>query len=162
MDCSGWIRCVPFPAMKICFALLLMIAATCFAQTRPATGDETQQLLQMLADAPGPSGFEEPVRKIMVDRMKPLAEKLSYDGLGSVIAVQGSSGPRIMVDAHMDELGGMVRRVSNDGYLTMQMLGGWLGPGSRRSALDNHRIERPGAGDHGHSRHSHCAARGAH
>jgi putative aminopeptidase FrvX len=66
------------------------------------------------------------VRKIIVERMKPLAEKLSYDGLGSVIAVQGTSGPRIMVDAHMDELGGMVRRVTNDGYLTMQMLGGWL------------------------------------
>jgi putative aminopeptidase FrvX len=43
-----------------------------------------------------------------------------------VIAVQGSSGPRIMVDAHMDELGGVVRRVSNEGYLAMQMLGGWL------------------------------------
>src|SRR5512140_802926 len=113
--------------MKICAALLLMIAATCFAQSRPtASGDETQQLLQGLADAPGPSGFEEPVRKIMVERMKPLADKLSYDGLGSVIAVQGSSGPRIMVDAHMDELGGVVRRVTNDGYLTMQMLGGWL------------------------------------
>jgi len=102
------------------------------AQTRPASqpsansNDETVQLLQALADAPGPSGFEEPVRKIMVDRMKPLSDKLSYDGLGSVIAVQGSSGPRIMVDAHMDELGGVVRRVSNEGYLTMQMLGGWL------------------------------------
>ena len=92
----------------------------------PAANDETVQLLQALADAPGPSGFEEPVRKIMVDRMKPLSDKLSYDGLGSVIAVQGNSGPRIMVDAHMDELGGVVRRVSNDGYLTMQMLGGWL------------------------------------
>ena len=113
--------------MKTCTVFLLMIAATSFAQSRPTnSGDETQQLLQALADAPGPSGFEEPVRKIMVDRMKPLSEKLSYDGLGSVIAVQGSSGPRIMVDAHMDELGGVVRRVSNDGYLTMQMLGGWL------------------------------------
>ena len=108
--------------------LICLLSATCSAQSRPtaASGDETQQLLQSLADAPGPSGFEEPVRKIMVERMKPLSEKLSYDGLGSVIAVQGSSGPRIMVDAHMDELGGMVRRVSNDGYLTMQMLGGWL------------------------------------
>jgi endoglucanase len=104
-----------------------MFTAVSFAQSRPTTsGDETQQLLQALADAPGPSGFEEPVRKIMVERMKPLSEKLSYDGLGSVIAVQGTSGPRIMVDAHMDELGGVVRRVSNDGYLTMQMLGGWL------------------------------------
>jgi endoglucanase len=112
--------------MKICLSLFLLFSLASFAQSRPAAGDETQQLLQSLADAPGPSGFEEPVRKIMVERMKPLAEKLSYDGLGSVIAVQGSSGPRVMVDAHMDELGGVVRRVSNDGYLTMQMLGGWL------------------------------------
>jgi len=112
------------------FPILAITTTTAPAQTRPAaqptTNDDTVQLLQALADAPGPSGFEEPVRKIMVDRMKPLSDKLSYDGLGSVIAVQGSSGPRIMVDAHMDELGGVVRRVTNDGYLTMQMLGGWL------------------------------------
>jgi putative aminopeptidase FrvX len=111
----------------LAFSLFSLFSHAGFSQTRPAAvGDETQQLLQALADAPGPSGFEEPVRKIMVERMKPLAEKLSYDGLGSVIAVQGTSGPRIMVDAHMDELGGLVRRISNDGYLTMQMLGGWL------------------------------------
>ena len=100
------------------FAALLLAGA--------ARADETQQLLQQLADAHGPSGFEEPVRRIMVERMKPLSDKLSYDGLGSVIAVQGSAGPRIMVDAHMDELGGIVRRVTPEGWLTMQMLGGWL------------------------------------
>jgi putative aminopeptidase FrvX len=112
--------------VSACFVTIFSFAA--LSQTRPAssTGDETVQLLQALADAPGPSGFEEPVRKIMVDRMKPLSDKLSYDGLGSVIAVQGGSGPRIMVDAHMDELGCVVRRVTNEGYLTMQMLGGWL------------------------------------
>ena len=43
-----------------------------------------------------------------------------------MIAQQGSAGPKIMVDAHMDELGGMVRRVTPGGFLTMQMLGGWL------------------------------------
>jgi endoglucanase len=108
---------------------LVLFAAAAFAQTRTAAQpapDDTIQLLQTLADAPGPSGFEEPVRKIMVEHMKPLSDRLSYDGLGSVIAVQGSSGPRIMVDAHMDELGGIIRRVTPDGYLTMQMLGGWL------------------------------------
>jgi len=91
-----------------------------------ARADETEKLLQQLADAHGPPGFEEPVRKIMVQRMKPLADKLSYDGLGSVIAVQGRDGPRVMIDAHMDELGGVVRRVTSEGWLTMQMLGGWL------------------------------------
>jgi endoglucanase len=88
--------------------------------------DPTVQLLQQLSDAHGPSGFEEPVRKIMVERMKPQSEKLSYDGLGSVIAEQGTAGPRIMIDAHMDELGGVIRRVTPEGWLTMQMLGGWL------------------------------------
>jgi putative aminopeptidase FrvX len=117
-------------AMKPCLLFVLFAAAPLVAQThsatQPTSNDDTVQLLRALSDAPGPSGFEEPVRKIMVERMKPLSEKISYDGLGSVIAVQGTSGPRIMVDAHMDELGGIIRRVTNDGYLTMQMLGGWL------------------------------------
>ncbi len=58
--------------------------------------------------------------------MRPLASSLKYDGMGSVIAQQGSTGPRVMIDAHMDELGGMVRRIAPNGLLTMQMLGGWL------------------------------------
>jgi endoglucanase len=62
----------------------------------------------------------------MVDAMKPYASSLTFDGMGSIIATQGTSGPRIMVDAHMDELGGMVRRITPRGLLTMQMLGGWL------------------------------------
>jgi endoglucanase len=62
----------------------------------------------------------------MVQHFKPMADKIMYDGMGSVIASQGSSGPRIMVDAHMDELGGLVRRITPNGMLTMQMLGGWL------------------------------------
>ena len=88
--------------------------------------DPTLQLLQRVADAPGPSGFEEPIRKVMADYMKPLAASLRFDGMGSIIASQGSTGPRIMVDAHMDELGGMIRRITPNGLLTMQMLGGWL------------------------------------
>jgi endoglucanase len=62
----------------------------------------------------------------MTERMHPLADSVTYDGLGSIIAQQGNSGPRIMLDAHMDELGGMVRRIRPDGFLSMQMLGYWL------------------------------------
>jgi endoglucanase len=88
--------------------------------------DQTVDLLRKLADTPGPPSFEEPVRKIMVDLIKPYAGSIRYDGMGSVIATQGSDGPKIMVDAHMDELGGVVRRITPRGFLTMQMLGGWL------------------------------------
>lgn len=88
--------------------------------------DTVVPLLEKLTNAPGPSGYEEPVTKIMVEQMQSLADKVTYDGLGSVIAVQGRSGPKVMLDAHMDELGGLIRRITPNGYLTMQMLGGWL------------------------------------
>jgi endoglucanase len=101
-------------------------AATLIGFATPAMADPTETLLRDLSNAPGPPGFEEAVRAIMVPRMKPLADELRYDGLGSVIARQGSSGPRIMLDAHMDELGGVLRRVTPDGFVSMQMLGGWL------------------------------------
>ena len=98
-----------------------------WCQGQAAAGDRTEQLLRQLSDAPGPPGAEEPVRAIMVGEMKPLAtEAIRYDGVGDVMAQQGKSGPRIMIDAHMDELGGMVRRVTPTGFLSMQMLGGWL------------------------------------
>ena len=102
------------------------VAAAMALPVSAAPGDRTERLLGELADAHGPPGFEEPVRAIVVRELAPLAQKLSYDGLGSVIAQHGSKGPRIMLDAHMDELGGMVRRITPTGFLTMQMLGGWL------------------------------------
>ncbi len=102
----------------------LLIAPSLLPAQQP---DATTQLLQRLADAPGPPGYEDPVRAIMVAEMKPLsATPLRYDGMGSVVAQLGATGPKIMVDAHMDELGGMVRRIAPNGQLTMQMLGGWL------------------------------------
>ncbi|HEX4807643.1 MAG TPA: M42 family metallopeptidase [Bryobacteraceae bacterium] len=88
--------------------------------------DRVAEMLGKLADAAGPSGFEEPIRGIMTEAMRPYAGSLRFDGLGSIIATQGSTGPRIMVDAHMDELGGMIRRITPNGLLTMQMLGGWF------------------------------------
>ena len=110
--------------MKPTIALALMLAAIpAYAQTP----DRTQLLLEKLSNAAGPPGAEESVRAIMVPEMKPfVTTPITYDGTGSVIAQQGSTGPRIMIDAHMDELGGMVRRVTPNGFLTMQMLGGWL------------------------------------
>lgn len=107
-------RLIPITLSAIMFAL-------------PALSqDRSKALLRELSEAAGPPGFEEPVRALVVREMKPLSDQLTYDGLGSVIARQGSSGPRVMLDAHMDELGGMIRRITPTGFLSMQMLGGWL------------------------------------
>src|ERR1051326_8833240 len=101
-------------------AIFLLFCISASAQ------DRVVDLLKELSEAPGVPGYEEPVRKLMTERMKPFADNVTYDGLGSVIAQQGKSGPRIMVDAHMDELGAMVRHIRPDGYLTLEMLGYWL------------------------------------
>src|SRR5258706_5018626 len=112
--------------------IILSMASACRPQAQstsqysPQSHDRVVQLLKELTEALGPPGFEESVRKLMTDRFKPLADSVTYDGLGSVIAQQGNSGPRIMLDAHMDELGGMVRRICPDGLISMQMLGYWL------------------------------------
>jgi len=108
------------------FLLALPLRAQMPSSAQPPTQDRLVQLLKELTEAPGPPGYEEAVRKLFTDHMKPFADSVSYDGLGSVIAQQGNSGPRIMLDAHMDELGGMVRRVRPDGFISMQMLGYWL------------------------------------
>lgn len=105
---------------RISVAWVLLAACPAHAQ------DRTVDLLRTLSEAPAPPGFEEPVRKIMVHELSPYADAITYDGLGSVIARQGDRGPRIMLDAHMDEVGGMVRHVTSDGFLSMQMLGGVL------------------------------------
>ena len=113
--------------MEIALRLVMLAALVALLpMSAPAAPqDRTRSLLQELSDAAGPPGFEEEVRRIMVREMRPYA-RISYDGLGSVVAQTGTAGPRVMLDAHMDELGGVVRRISKEGFLSMQMLGGWL------------------------------------
>jgi putative aminopeptidase FrvX len=117
------------PAIRIrrlAFTALAAAAVLLTPALNAQQSDPTIDLLQKLSNAFGPPGAEDPVRALMVPIMQPLATHLSYDGMGSVIAQVGTTGPRIMIDAHMDELGGMVRRIAPNGTLTMQMLGGWL------------------------------------
>jgi putative aminopeptidase FrvX len=106
--------------------LLRLTASFCLLCAIASAQDRVLDLMKQFTEAPGPPGAEGPVRKLVVESMKPYADKIMYDGLGSVIAQQGTSGPKIMVDAHMDELGGMVRHIRSDGYISVQMLGYWL------------------------------------
>jgi putative aminopeptidase FrvX len=106
--------------------VIAIFAAAASAQSPSTSNDPLLHLMKQFTEAPGPPGAEGSVRKLFAESAKPYADKISYDGQGSVIAMQGSAGPRIMVDAHMDELGAIVRHIRPDGYLTVQMLGYWL------------------------------------
>ena len=98
--------------------------------------DPTAQLLSNLTEAPGPSGFEEAVREIVVREFEDLGLDLQYDGLGSVLAEgqYSAGGPRVMVTAHLDEVGLMVQYITPDGFIRVKTLGGWL-----RQALPDQR-----------------------
>ena len=87
-----------------------------------------ESLLKELSEAHGPSGFEESVRNIMRRELEPLSDSLSTDGIGSLIAAKGVSErkPKVMISAHMDEVGLMVRYITEDGFIKFQTLGGWL------------------------------------
>ena len=86
------------------------------------------KLLKDLSEAPGPTGFEGPVRSIMRRNLEPLSERIETDGIGSLICRRTgmSTSPKIMMSAHMDEVGLMVRYVTSDGFVKFQTLGGWL------------------------------------
>ncbi len=112
------------PALVV--RVVLTVAGAALAAVPSSSQERVASLLERLSNAAGPSGFEEPVRKVMVEEMKLFTSSIAFDGMGSIIATQGGKGPRIMIDAHMDELGGMIRRITPNGFLTMQMLGGWL------------------------------------
>ena len=92
------------------------------------SADRVAKLLKELSSAPGPSGFEGPVRAILLREFRAAGLETSTDGLGSVIGVwSGPPGsPRIMLAAHMDEVGAMVRYLTAEGMVKFQLLGGWL------------------------------------
>lgn len=94
--------------------------------------DRIEKLLEELSNAHGPSGYEAPVRAIMRRELTPLASVVETDGLGSLIAMaKGTSNdaPKIMMAAHMDELGMIVRHITAEGYVKFQTVGGWLDQG---------------------------------
>ena len=88
--------------------------------------DKTLELLKAITDAPGVPGYEREVRKLIASRMEGYAE-ISSDRLGSIICKKKgtSDRPRIMIAGHMDEIGFMVTRITKEGFLKFQTLGGW-------------------------------------
>jgi putative aminopeptidase FrvX len=82
-------------------------------------------LLTALAEAAGPPGREEQVREIVEPELAALCDRVERDPLGSMIGVRGAGPPRLMLAAHMDEIGLMVTHVDERGFLRVIGLGGW-------------------------------------
>ena len=88
--------------------------------------DEKMNWLKRYSETCGVSGFEGPMKDLLLERMGAQA-KVSYDKLGSVIftAEGQEEGPKVMLASHMDEIGFMIKHITKEGFLRFVCLGGW-------------------------------------
>lgn len=85
-----------------------------------------EQLLIDLTSARGIAGNEDEVREVFKAYAKDFADDIFFDGLGSVIAKHGAGGgPKVFISGHMDEVGFMVTKITEKGFLEFQTIGGW-------------------------------------
>jgi len=85
------------------------------------------ELIRKLTEAWGPSGYEHQVRALIREEVEDLADEIRVDGLGNLICRVGDGGTRVMVAAHMDEIGVMANYTEpNSGYLRFTNIGGLL------------------------------------
>jgi endoglucanase len=82
-------------------------------------------VLQRLSETNGPAGFEGPVRDYIVDMAKELGAKPMVDKLGNVHAHVKGKGPKVMLIAHMDEIGLITADIDEKGFIYFTNLGGW-------------------------------------
>lgn len=83
------------------------------------------ELLKQICETPGIAGREDRVRAVVADALRPLVDDLRVDALGSVVGTKRGDGPRVMIAAHMDEIGFFVSHIDDNGFLRLQQVGGF-------------------------------------
>ncbi|MDH7568484.1 MAG: M42 family peptidase, partial [Armatimonadota bacterium] len=87
--------------------------------------DESLAFLRQLVETPSPSGYEQPVQKVVREWAGRYAHEVKTDLHGNVIAALNPSGkPRVMLAGHCDQLGLLVQHIDDQGYLFVNQLGG--------------------------------------
>jgi endoglucanase len=86
-------------------------------------------LLKQICEIPGAPGFEKPVRDLVISLVRPHVDEVRIDNIGNVIAlkkgVRNPDGKRVMLAAHLDEIGFIVSHIDEQGFLRFNTLGGF-------------------------------------
>jgi len=84
------------------------------------------EFLEAAIRTPSPSGFEEPIQKLIAEYLQPHTEEVSIDIHGNLTACVGESGaPRLMLAGHCDQIGMLISYIDEEGFLYAQTIGGW-------------------------------------
>lgn len=91
-----------------------------------------KQLLKTLTEIFAPSGYEDAVRKVILKEVKPFADEIKVDALGNLIvqkkpAKNAKDAKRIMLAAHMDEIGIIASHIDKKGFVRFTNVGGTFG-----------------------------------
>ena len=105
----------------------MMPTQTTTSKNTPSIGPEQIQLLETLSNACSASGDESEVRKIVLDQIRPYVDEITIDAMGNVLAVHKAKvrDPlRVMVAAHMDEIGFMLLKDDGNCQFQFELIGG--------------------------------------
>ena len=85
-----------------------------------------KQLIKQLTETFSPSGYENAIREVILGEIQPLADEIRVDTLGNIIARKGEKakdGKRVMVAAHMDEIGLIANHIDENGFVRFTTVG---------------------------------------
>lgn len=85
------------------------------------------ETVKTLCALSGVASFEDPVREYLMEQAKPYADEMRVDALGNLIVFKKgakSTGNKLMLCAHMDEVGLIIKRITDEGYLKFAPIGG--------------------------------------
>jgi putative aminopeptidase FrvX len=85
-----------------------------------------KSLLEKLSNAHGISGYEGSVRDIIKKEVEPCVDELRVDNFGNLIVIKKGKSPSVMIAAHMDEIGLMVKYIDDNGFIRFAKVGGWF------------------------------------
>ena len=84
------------------------------------------KLLNTICTTPGAPGFEQKVRELVLKEIKSLVDEVEIDNMGNVYAIKrGTGDKKIMIGAHMDEIGFIVTHIDDNGFIRFHTLGGF-------------------------------------
>jgi len=89
---------------------------------------ELLDLMERLSNSQGISGDEDTISSIIKEELESIVDDIRIDKMGNVICTKNGSSkaPRVMLAAHMDEIGFMVKNVDDKGFIRFTPIGGWF------------------------------------
>ncbi len=95
-------------------------------KVKKAMNNKQVKLLKQICEIAGAPGFEQRIRNLVLAELEGLCDEIRLDNMGNITAIKkGKSRKKVMVAAHMDEIGFMVTHIDDSGFLRFHTLGGF-------------------------------------